>query len=73
MPRSNSTPAPVITLALMGHFRSRDDDLFTGELLASVRCEFGGLWSRMSKRTRGSLSPAQRGEGWGEELLLLLY
>ncbi|MDE2156636.1 MAG: decarboxylating 6-phosphogluconate dehydrogenase [Xanthomonadaceae bacterium] len=35
-------PAPVITLALMERFRSRDTDSFSDKLLASMRNEFGG-------------------------------
>ena len=35
-------PAPVITLALMERFRSRDADSFADKLLASMRNEFGG-------------------------------
>ena len=35
-------PAPVITLALMERFRSRDTDSFADKLLASMRNEFGG-------------------------------
>ncbi|MCW8809269.1 MAG: decarboxylating 6-phosphogluconate dehydrogenase [Rhodanobacter sp.] len=34
--------APVITLALMERFRSRDSDSFSDKLLASMRNEFGG-------------------------------
>ena len=37
-----SVPAPVITLALMERFRSRDTDSFSDKLLASMRNEFGG-------------------------------
>jgi 6-phosphogluconate dehydrogenase len=35
-------PAPVITLALMERFRSRDADSFADKLLAAMRNEFGG-------------------------------
>ena len=37
-----SVPAPVITLALMERFRSRDADSFSDKLLAAMRNEFGG-------------------------------
>jgi 6-phosphogluconate dehydrogenase len=37
-----SVPAPVIALALMERFRSRDADSFSDKLLASMRNEFGG-------------------------------
>jgi 6-phosphogluconate dehydrogenase len=37
-----NVPAPVITLALMERFRSRDTDSFADKLLASMRNEFGG-------------------------------
>ncbi len=35
-------PAPVITLALQTRFRSRQDDTYTGKVLAALRNEFGG-------------------------------
>ncbi|UCD89535.1 MAG: decarboxylating 6-phosphogluconate dehydrogenase [Desulfobacterales bacterium] len=35
-------PAPVITLALMRRFRSRQQDPFTDRVLAALRREFGG-------------------------------
>jgi 6-phosphogluconate dehydrogenase len=35
-------PAPVLTLALMTRFRSRQDDSFTAKVLAALRREFGG-------------------------------
>ncbi len=37
-----SVPAPVITLALMERFRSRDVDSFSDKLLSAMRNEFGG-------------------------------
>lgn len=37
-----SVPAPVITLALMERFRSRDADSFSDKLLSAMRNEFGG-------------------------------
>jgi 6-phosphogluconate dehydrogenase len=37
-----SVPAPVITLALMERFRSRDTDSFSDKLLSAMRNEFGG-------------------------------
>ena len=35
-------PAPVITLALQTRFRSRQDDSYSGKVLAALRNEFGG-------------------------------
>jgi 6-phosphogluconate dehydrogenase len=35
-------PAPVITLALMNRFRSRETDSFSDKLVAALRREFGG-------------------------------
>jgi len=35
-------PAPVITAALYNRFRSRQDDTFSGKLIAALRREFGG-------------------------------
>ncbi|MCJ7711032.1 MAG: 6-phosphogluconate dehydrogenase, partial [Chloroflexi bacterium] len=35
-------PAPVITLALLTRFRSRQDDSYGGKVLAALRNEFGG-------------------------------
>ena len=35
-------PAPVITLSLLTRFRSRQDDSYTGKVLAALRNEFGG-------------------------------
>ena len=35
-------PAEVLTLALMGRFRSRQDDAFRDKLLAALRQQFGG-------------------------------
>jgi len=37
-----ATPAPVIALALMRRFASRDDEDFSDRLLAAMRHEFGG-------------------------------
>lgn len=37
-----SVPAPVLTLALMERFRSRDDNSFADRMLAALRNEFGG-------------------------------
>jgi 6-phosphogluconate dehydrogenase len=37
-----SVSAPVITLALMERFRSRDDEAFADRLLAVMRNKFGG-------------------------------
>ncbi len=39
---SSATPAPVITLALMERFRSRQDDSLADRVLAALRREFGG-------------------------------
>jgi 6-phosphogluconate dehydrogenase len=36
------TPAPVITLSLLMRFRSRQDDTFSGKVIAALRNEFGG-------------------------------
>lgn len=38
----SSTSAPVLTLALMQRFRSRDEDNFADKLLAALREQFGG-------------------------------
>ena len=35
-------PAPVITLALMMRFASREDDSYAAKLLAAMRNQFGG-------------------------------
>jgi 6-phosphogluconate dehydrogenase len=35
-------PAPVITLALLTRFRSRQDDSYGAKVLAALRNEFGG-------------------------------
>ena len=35
-------PAPVIALSLMMRFRSRQDDSFSGKVIAALRNEFGG-------------------------------
>ena len=35
-------PAPVITLALMMRFASRQDDSYAAKLLAAMRNQFGG-------------------------------
>lgn len=45
-----SVSAPVLTLALMERFRSRDDGAFADRLLAALRNEFGG---HAVKRTGG--------------------
>jgi 6-phosphogluconate dehydrogenase len=37
-----SVPAPVIALALMMRFRSREDDSYAAKLLAAMRAQFGG-------------------------------
>lgn len=37
-----STPAPVITLALMQRFRSRQDESFGDKVIAALRDQFGG-------------------------------
>ncbi len=38
----NAVPAPVITLALMQRFASRQDESFSAKVLAALRREFGG-------------------------------
>lgn len=38
----SATPAPVITLALMQRFRSRQENTFADRLLAALRNQFGG-------------------------------
>ncbi|HET9684259.1 MAG TPA: hypothetical protein VFP15_09165, partial [Gemmatimonadaceae bacterium] len=35
-------PAPVITLSLLMRFRSRQEDTFSGKVIAALRNEFGG-------------------------------
>ena len=35
-------PAPVITLALLERFRSRQDESFAAKVVAALRREFGG-------------------------------
>jgi 6-phosphogluconate dehydrogenase len=37
-----SVPAPVITLALLSRFRSRQQDSFAAKVVAALRKEFGG-------------------------------
>jgi 6-phosphogluconate dehydrogenase len=37
-----SVPAPVITLALLARFRSRQQDSFAAKVVAALRKEFGG-------------------------------
>ncbi len=37
-----AVPAPVITLALLARFRSRQEDSFAGRVVAALRGEFGG-------------------------------
>jgi 6-phosphogluconate dehydrogenase len=37
-----SVPLPVITMSLFTRFRSRQDDTFSGKVLAALRNEFGG-------------------------------
>ena len=39
---AHSVPLPVITASLFMRFRSRQDDTFSGKLLAALRNEFGG-------------------------------
>jgi 6-phosphogluconate dehydrogenase len=38
----HDVPAPVITLSLLTRFRSRQDDSYSGKVLAALRNEFGG-------------------------------
>ena len=35
-------PAPVMTLALLARFESREDDSFAHKLLSAMRNQFGG-------------------------------
>jgi 6-phosphogluconate dehydrogenase len=35
-------PAPIITLALLMRFRSRQEDSFSAKVIAALRNEFGG-------------------------------
>jgi 6-phosphogluconate dehydrogenase len=37
-----AAPAPVITLALMERFTSRDDDSYAHRMLSAMRNQFGG-------------------------------
>ncbi|GAU09223.1 phosphogluconate dehydrogenase (NAD(+)-dependent, decarboxylating) [Desulfoplanes formicivorans] len=39
---ASSTPAPVLTMALMERFRSREENSFADRLLATLRNRFGG-------------------------------
>ncbi len=39
---SKDVPAPVITIALLNRFRSRQDDSYQAKVLAALRNEFGG-------------------------------
>lgn len=39
---AHSVPAPVIAASLFARFRSRQDDSFSGKVLAALRNEFGG-------------------------------
>jgi 6-phosphogluconate dehydrogenase len=38
----NDVPAPIITLALMARFISRQDESYGAKLLAAMRNQFGG-------------------------------
>jgi 6-phosphogluconate dehydrogenase len=38
----SAVPAPAIALALFARFRSRQEQSFSGRLLAALRKEFGG-------------------------------
>ena len=42
-------PAPVLTLALMERFRSRQENSFSDRVLAALRHEFGGHGVTKSK------------------------
>jgi 6-phosphogluconate dehydrogenase len=44
----NDVPAPVITLALMARFTSRNPDAYSAKLLAAMRNQFGGHAVRKS-------------------------
>lgn len=39
---TENVPAPVLTLALLARFRSRQDESFSAKLIAALRKEFGG-------------------------------
>lgn len=39
---ARAVPTPVLAMALMTRFRSRQDDSFSGKVLAALRNEFGG-------------------------------
>ncbi len=45
-----AVPTPVITQALQARFRSRQDQPFSGRLLAALRNQFGGHQVRRAKR-----------------------
>ena len=38
----HAVPAPVLAMSLFMRFRSRQDDSFSGKVLAALRNEFGG-------------------------------
>jgi 6-phosphogluconate dehydrogenase len=39
---AHSVPMPAISAALFTRFRSRQEDTFSGKVLAALRNEFGG-------------------------------
>jgi 6-phosphogluconate dehydrogenase len=55
-------PAPVITLSLLMRFRSRQDDTFSGKVIAALRNEFGGHAVKESAgQTPRGVHPESRG------------
>ena len=55
-------PAPVITLSLLMRFRSRQDDTFSGKVIAALRNEFGGHAVHGNAPPSGRVGPSLRSE-----------
>jgi 6-phosphogluconate dehydrogenase len=45
----SGTPAPALALSLMMRYRSRQEDSFTGKMVAAIRNEFGGHPVKLKK------------------------
>jgi len=51
----NAVPTPIITLSLLQRFRSRQQDSFSGKVIASLRNQFGGHAVKESIKSQGEL------------------
>jgi 6-phosphogluconate dehydrogenase len=49
----NAVPTPIITLSLLQRFRSRQQDSFSGKVIASLRNQFGGHAVKESIKSQG--------------------